>query len=344
LCNIAGSRNLQALRTSNRRTPRQAESQTCGYVMIAVLTDLIFGIDPSTSCYDQAPMEMQGHLLKCFQEGKLSPFPRLCLSDIDEDKVFLPERTSVPFGIGCWCRLANVDVSSLSGTSADHVQVTEALKSDTHPDGINLTQFKLCEHPRCGVESELGKVRIHTQCAVQAQKTGEADITLCRHCLLRCLGCGDTRSDADRGYCFSCLRSCRVCKKIYIHTVAELKKLKVTVPGICGIQNCLEKCLNCDKLNPQHKLGETRGYCLNCLKHCPDCWFVGVTDEQAMALKEPKKGSCGDFREGAPECVLRCTTRTCVNLQTFKTASQEQQFKKKKHRQQCSSCKNSARV
>ena len=53
--------------------PKQLDSQDCGLFTIAIATSLATDGDPAELGYDQAAM--RAHLVKCFENSCLSPFP-----------------------------------------------------------------------------------------------------------------------------------------------------------------------------------------------------------------------------------------------------------------------------
>ena len=55
-------------------TCQQTGSNDCGLFAIANATELCFGGNPSSVIYDQA--SMRKHLLNCFLQDKLTPFPK----------------------------------------------------------------------------------------------------------------------------------------------------------------------------------------------------------------------------------------------------------------------------
>ena len=52
---------------------KQSGSKDCGLFSVAFVTDIAFGTNPSFQIYKQA--EMRQHLLKCFEQKKMEPFP-----------------------------------------------------------------------------------------------------------------------------------------------------------------------------------------------------------------------------------------------------------------------------
>ena len=52
---------------------KQSGSKDCGLFSVAFVTDIAFGMNPSFQIYKQA--EMRQHLLKCFEQKKMEPFP-----------------------------------------------------------------------------------------------------------------------------------------------------------------------------------------------------------------------------------------------------------------------------
>ena len=52
----------------------QSNSTDCGEYALAFLTDLCYGKDPET-CRYAGSKEFHQHLVTCFENGRMSPFP-----------------------------------------------------------------------------------------------------------------------------------------------------------------------------------------------------------------------------------------------------------------------------
>nr|XP_047132815.1 uncharacterized protein LOC124805812 isoform X2 [Hydra vulgaris]XP_047132816.1 uncharacterized protein LOC124805812 isoform X2 [Hydra vulgaris] len=77
---------------------KQSGGVDCGLFAIAAATDLCYNYDPSIKCYKQELM--RDHLLKCFSDNYLTPFP---IETNERKKKKLPKPINVP--LYCICRL-----------------------------------------------------------------------------------------------------------------------------------------------------------------------------------------------------------------------------------------------
>nr|XP_047132634.1 uncharacterized protein LOC124811303 [Hydra vulgaris] len=77
---------------------RQSGGLDCGLFAIAVATDLCYNYDPSIKCYKQELM--RNHLLKCFSDNYLTPFP---IEANERKKKKQPKPINLP--LYCICRL-----------------------------------------------------------------------------------------------------------------------------------------------------------------------------------------------------------------------------------------------
>lgn len=91
---------------------QQKGGETCGLFSIAFACDLCEGNDPFHSLYNES--ELQEHLYKCFQDERITPFPREIIRRnkriLDEVEVFVyctcrnPEITSHLGNMACCCK------------------------------------------------------------------------------------------------------------------------------------------------------------------------------------------------------------------------------------------------
>ena len=66
---------LKSLRIIRAGVQQQSNGTNCGLFSIAFAVDIAFGITPKERAY--AESEMRNHLLKCFKNRKMSPFPQV---------------------------------------------------------------------------------------------------------------------------------------------------------------------------------------------------------------------------------------------------------------------------
>ena len=84
----------------------QSEGSDCGLFAIATATSLCYGIPPSTVLFDQN--RMRKHLVRCYERGKMVPFPA---RDLPQQQQFIKEigdelvLTTVNTRIYCSCRM-----------------------------------------------------------------------------------------------------------------------------------------------------------------------------------------------------------------------------------------------
>ena len=115
---------------------QQQNSVDCGLFAVAVATDLAFGIDPSANSFD--PSLMRGHLLQCFEDDRLTPFPvikkrfKICCSKM------------ITCDIYCYCRdvYLDDDIQSSENFMANCSNCDEWYHRKCVKDGIPITVFK----------------------------------------------------------------------------------------------------------------------------------------------------------------------------------------------------------
>ena len=73
-CGLLLKSNQKKIILRSMHCPQQTGSNDCGLFAIAHATELCFGGNPSSVIYDQA--SMRKHLLNCFLQDKLTPFPK----------------------------------------------------------------------------------------------------------------------------------------------------------------------------------------------------------------------------------------------------------------------------
>ena len=71
----------------------QEGTDNCGLFAIATATSLCFGIPPSTVLWNQK--KMREHLRRCFESGKMSPFPGW---DLPDRRKITPHISDEPLG------------------------------------------------------------------------------------------------------------------------------------------------------------------------------------------------------------------------------------------------------
>jgi len=100
----------------------QRNSVDCGVYAIAYLTDLCHGKDPA-SCKYAGAVELRDHLISCFENGRMSPFPS---SDIVKEKALIQQ-----FQVYCSCRLPR---------AIDHV------KNPPPEEAVIMIQCHICDN------------------------------------------------------------------------------------------------------------------------------------------------------------------------------------------------------
>ena len=113
----------------------------CGLFAIATATSLCFGIPPSTVLWDQK--KIREHLRRCFENGKMSPFPGRDLPDrrkitphISDEPLF----TTVKVEVYCSCKMPQVGRERMA-------QCTECLKW-YHERCENIPKTVFCKSKR----------------------------------------------------------------------------------------------------------------------------------------------------------------------------------------------------
>ena len=99
----------------------QKTAVDCGVYALAFLTDLCHGIDPTTCDYASA-QELRNHLIYCFRQGTMSPFPSTTRS-----KPEAPLILSLP--VYCSCRMPFV-VEHLTKKQIPKGEDTEMIQCD----------------------------------------------------------------------------------------------------------------------------------------------------------------------------------------------------------------------
>ena len=104
IASIAQTR-LSQINIKLEKVFRQVNPDDCGVYAIAYLTDLCFDRDPATRRYDHK--QTRKHLIKCFEIGKMTPFP----STKSSKRVASTKKLNVY----CQCRLPNAMEHAVKG-------------------------------------------------------------------------------------------------------------------------------------------------------------------------------------------------------------------------------------
>ena len=75
---------------------KQSGSADCGLYAIAYITSIVFGLNPTLCVFEQSAM--RPHLLNCFQEKEMSPFPML------RGRRSSLTATTICIKVYCYCR------------------------------------------------------------------------------------------------------------------------------------------------------------------------------------------------------------------------------------------------
>ena len=75
---------------------KQSGSADCGLYAIAYITSIAFGLNPTLCVFEQSAM--RPHLLNCFQEKEMSPFPML------RERRSSLTATTISIKVYCYCR------------------------------------------------------------------------------------------------------------------------------------------------------------------------------------------------------------------------------------------------
>ena len=113
------------------RVQMQLNSVDCGVYAIAFLTDLCYGKDPASCQY--APTEIRNHLVTCFENGHMTPFP--------STSVVKKKALRKQLNVYCHCRLPNVleHVKNPTGNEVVHMVQRYICDNLYHYSCVNLT-------------------------------------------------------------------------------------------------------------------------------------------------------------------------------------------------------------
>ena len=123
----------------------QKNAVDCGIYAIAYMTDLCYRVDPSSCCYKNSTL-LRKHLIQCYTEGILTPFP----SETSQKR-----RPSLyPLNIYCSCRLPFA-VEHIKSQEVQPGEDTNMIQCEIclgwyHRTCVNLTyeEFKTLSRPQ----------------------------------------------------------------------------------------------------------------------------------------------------------------------------------------------------